>query len=116
MSSGESILRQVEVTQGSTSLYPMPSSTLLLIVRVRCNQCFLITHDFSYLSNRLLDIVHADQKLYLVFEFLEGDLKRYMENGNKAGRPITPAIVKVCPLIRPSRAAPTRLRRVSTRV
>ncbi|RDX50638.1 Pkinase-domain-containing protein [Lentinus brumalis] len=42
----------------------------------------------------LLDIVHADQKLYLVFEFLEGDLKRYMENGNKAGRPITPAIVK----------------------
>lgn len=44
---------------------------------------------------RLLDIVHADQKLYLVFEFLEVDLKRYMENGNKAGRPITPEIVKV---------------------
>ncbi|KAI0364869.1 Pkinase-domain-containing protein [Pilatotrama ljubarskyi] len=43
---------------------------------------------------RLLDIVHADQKLYLVFEFLEVDLKRYMENGNKQGRPITPAIVK----------------------
>ncbi|KAI0357226.1 Pkinase-domain-containing protein [Trametes cingulata] len=43
---------------------------------------------------RLLDIVHADQKLYLVFEFLDVDLKRYMENGNKAGRPITPEIVK----------------------
>ncbi|KAI0739911.1 Pkinase-domain-containing protein [Daedaleopsis nitida] len=42
----------------------------------------------------LLDIVHADQKLYLVFEFLEVDLKRYMENGNKSGRPITPEIVK----------------------
>ncbi|OJT11696.1 Cyclin-dependent kinase 1 [Trametes pubescens] len=42
----------------------------------------------------LLDIVHADQKLYLVFEFLDVDLKRYMENGNKQGRPITPEIVK----------------------
>lgn len=44
---------------------------------------------------RLLDIVHADQKLYLVCEFLDVDLKRYMENGNKAGRPITLQIVKV---------------------
>ena len=44
---------------------------------------------------RLLDIVHADQKLYLVFEFLDVDLKRYMDNGNKANRPITPDIVKV---------------------
>ncbi|KAI0820882.1 Pkinase-domain-containing protein [Trametes gibbosa] len=43
---------------------------------------------------RLLDIVHADQKLYLVFEFLDVDLKRYMENGNKQNRPITPEIVK----------------------
>ncbi|KAJ3488605.1 hypothetical protein NLI96_g2726 [Meripilus lineatus] len=43
---------------------------------------------------RLLDIVHADQKLYLVFEFLDVDLKRYMENGNKAGKPITLDIVK----------------------
>ncbi|KAI0667509.1 Pkinase-domain-containing protein [Trametes maxima] len=43
---------------------------------------------------RLLDIVHADQKLYLVFEFLDVDLKRYMENGNKSNRPITPDIVK----------------------
>ncbi|KAB5590509.1 Cyclin-dependent kinase 5 [Ceratobasidium theobromae] len=36
----------------------------------------------------LLDIVHADSKLYLVFEFLDVDLKRYMEtinskNGNR---------------------------------
>ena len=46
-------------------------------------------------SHRLLDIVHADQKLYLVCEFLDVDLKRYMENGNKSGRPITPNIVKV---------------------
>ncbi|KAF9530825.1 Pkinase-domain-containing protein [Crepidotus variabilis] len=43
---------------------------------------------------RLLDIVHADQKLYLVFEFLDVDLKRYMETGNQNGKPITAPIVK----------------------
>jgi len=43
---------------------------------------------------RLLDIVHADQKLYLVFEFLDVDLKRYMETGNQKGKPIAPPIVK----------------------
>lgn len=44
---------------------------------------------------RLLDIVHADQKLYLVFEFLDVDLKRYMENANRNGNPISPDLVKV---------------------
>lgn len=44
---------------------------------------------------RLLDIVHADQKLYLVFEFLDVDLKRYIETGNQNRTPITLAIVKV---------------------
>ena len=39
--------------------------------------------------------MHADQKLYLVFEFLDVDLKRYMENANKAGRPISSDITKV---------------------
>jgi len=43
---------------------------------------------------RLLDIVHADQKLYLVFEFLDVDLKRYMENGNRDNSPISLDIVK----------------------
>lgn len=43
---------------------------------------------------RLLEIVHADQKLYLVFEFLDMDLKRYMEQGNSNGSPITLEIVK----------------------
>jgi len=43
---------------------------------------------------RLLDIVHADSKLYLVFEFLDVDLKRYMENGNKSGNPISLDLVK----------------------
>ncbi|KAG1748130.1 kinase-like domain-containing protein [Suillus clintonianus] len=43
---------------------------------------------------RLLDIVHAEQKLYLVFEFLDVDLKRYMENANTSGTPISIGIVK----------------------
>ncbi|KAA1470740.1 Pkinase-domain-containing protein [Dentipellis sp. KUC8613] len=38
---------------------------------------------------RLLDIVHADQKLYLVFEFLDVDLKRFMEHGNSSGTPLS---------------------------
>jgi len=33
--------------------------------------------------------VHADQKLYLVFEFLDVDLKRYMEQANSSGSPMT---------------------------
>jgi len=43
---------------------------------------------------KLLDIVHADQKLYLVFEFLDVDLKRYMETGNHNRTPISLDIVK----------------------
>jgi len=43
---------------------------------------------------RLLDIVHAEQKLYLVFEFLDVDLKRYIETGNQNRKPITAPIVK----------------------
>ncbi|KAL5501283.1 CDC28 [Sanghuangporus vaninii] len=43
---------------------------------------------------KLLEIVHADQKLYLVFEFLDMDLKRYIDVGNQHGTPITLDIVK----------------------
>jgi len=43
---------------------------------------------------KLLDIIHADQKLYLVFEFLDVDLKRYMDNGSQNGEPIKLEIVK----------------------
>jgi len=50
----------------------------------------VLCYEFS-----LLDIVHADQKLYLVFEFLDVDLKRYIETGNQIGKPISPPIVKV---------------------
>ena len=46
-------------------------------------------------SLRLFDIVHQDQKLYLVFEFLDLDLKKYMDTvGNAEG--LGPMMVKVC--------------------
>jgi hypothetical protein len=45
--------------------------------------------------SRLFNIVHADQKLFLVFEYLEMDLKRFMEEGNRENSPISPALVKV---------------------
>ena len=38
---------------------------------------------------KLLDIIHTDNKLFLVFEFLNQDLKKYMElYQNKNGLPI----------------------------
>jgi cyclin-dependent kinase len=46
-------------------------------------------------NKRLLDIVHADQKLYLVFEFLDVDLKRYMEAGNSQGTPLSLELCQV---------------------
>lgn len=46
------------------------------------------------LLDRLLDVVHSDQKLYLVFEFLNLDLKKYMDNLGCNGQ-IPPALVKV---------------------
>jgi len=33
---------------------------------------------------QLLDVVHADQKLYLVFEYLDKDLKKHMDDHNAA--------------------------------
>lgn len=49
----------------------------------------------SSLHLRLFDIVHQDQKLYLVFEFLDLDLKKYMDTvGNSEG--LGPMMVKVC--------------------
>ena len=33
---------------------------------------------------QLLDVVHADQKLYLVFEYLDKDLKKLLDDHNAA--------------------------------
>jgi hypothetical protein len=46
--------------------------------------------------SRLLDIVHSETKLYLVFEFLDMDLKRYMDKVGD-GDGMGPDIVKVSP-------------------
>jgi len=43
---------------------------------------------------RLYDIIHADQKLFLVFEFIDMDLKRYIETQLLEGSPLTPQIIK----------------------
>lgn len=47
---------------------------------------------------RLLDIVHSENKLYLVFEFLDMDLKKYMDKVEKIpdSDGMSPEIVKVC--------------------
>lgn len=84
--------------------HPSPSSFLpsLLAPTVVSAHDGPIAHAARPDPPRLLDIVHADQKLYLVFEFLDVDLKRYMENANKAGRPITPDITKVRTLVFPA--------------
>jgi hypothetical protein len=43
---------------------------------------------------RLLDVIHSDSKLYLVMEFLDLDLKKYMDTiGDKDG--LGPNMVKV---------------------
>jgi len=47
---------------------------------------------------RLLDVVHNDSKLYLVFEFLDLDLKRYMDSVKQEG--FSPLHVKVNPSLR----------------
>ena len=38
---------------------------------------------------RLLDVVHDEQKLYMVFEYLDMDLKKYMDDyaANNPGAP-----------------------------
>ena len=56
--------------------------------------CPIWVYPADHASYRLLDIVHSDAKLYLVFEFLDSDLKRYMDTiGDKEG--LGPPMVKV---------------------
>ena len=42
---------------------------------------------------RLQDVVHSENRLYLVFEYLDQDLKKYMESVDPAGMPA--ALIKV---------------------
>jgi hypothetical protein len=43
---------------------------------------------------RLLDVIHEEMKLYLMFEYLDRDLKKYMDNAPPDGIPLD--LVKVC--------------------
>ena len=38
-----------------------------------------------FLLFRLYDVVHSEKKLTLVFEFLDQDLKKYLDNAGDAG-------------------------------
>jgi serine/threonine protein kinase len=42
---------------------------------------------------KLLDLVHDDKRLWLVFEFLDMDLKKYMDSTKDKG--LSPSLVKV---------------------
>lgn len=44
---------------------------------------------------RLLDTLHFESKLYLVFEFLDNDLKRYQELMNASHTPLSLELIKV---------------------
>jgi len=55
----------------------------------------LATANALLCSSRLLNIVHADTKLYLVFEFLDVDLKRYMDYVTKQHELLSPSLVRV---------------------
>ncbi len=44
------------------------------------------------MCDSLKDVVHSDNSLYLIFEYLEYDLKKFMQRNG----PLTPVQVKVC--------------------
>lgn len=39
-----------------------------------------VEKNFVLFGSRLLDVVHSEKRLYLVFEYLDLDLKKYMES------------------------------------
>lgn len=44
----------------------------------------------SHLYDRLQDVVHNDNELFLVFEFLDCDLKQYLDRLTRSDRRIAP--------------------------
>lgn len=50
---------------------------------------FLSFNSISWtFSCRLLDVIHTENKLYLVFEFLHQDLKKFMDASALTGIPL----------------------------
>ena len=45
---------------------------------------------------RLQDVVHSENRLYLVFEYLDQDLKKYMESVDPTGMPAALIKVRIC--------------------
>lgn len=58
-------------------------------------------------SCSLRDIVHSEAKLYLVFEFLDMDLKKYMDTIGSEADGLGPALVKVGRSLRVLRVWPS---------
>lgn len=52
-------------------------------------------HRCCSFAARLYDIIHQESKLYLVFEFLDLDLKKYMDNVAGSSDGLGPDIVRV---------------------
>jgi hypothetical protein len=87
--------------------WPSINEMMMLLPIIPCCASFAFTPNFlssgldapsggdTLRPYRLLNIVHADTKLYLVFEFLEVDLKRYMDQKIKAKQRLESPIVKV---------------------
>ena len=61
-----------------------------------------LPHVYSWTSPfpRLLDVIHTENKLYLVFEFLHQDLKKFMDASTLTGIPLP--LIKVRLLINSS--------------
>jgi hypothetical protein len=49
----------------------------------------------SLFNDSLIDVINYNNKLYLVFEFLDRDLKRYIDTTVDNNTPISPMLVKV---------------------
>ena len=56
---------------------------ILLLSLLMCSSCL-----------SLLEVLHCDRKLFLVFEFLDYDLKKFMDKNAPAGIPQSTAKVR----------------------
>ena len=57
------------------------------------------TRDWAHLSfHRLIEVIHADNNLHLVFEFLDQDLKKYMDS-TPMMEPLLVKVVAITPAL-----------------
>ena len=72
-----------------------PRYTVYAVLKVARNHSYLPLPHFFSLEN----IIHHDSKLYLVFEFMQMDLKKYLDS-IPSGQQVDPMLLKVCHMIR----------------